>query len=365
MRFAIAGCGVIGKEHVRTIDTVEAAELACVLDVDAGRAASFADDYGIPGLTDLGAVLTRDDVDAVAVCTPSGRHADIAVPALEAGKHVMIEKPLEITPEGAARIADAQRRTGRTVTVISQRRFEPIYTFLRRAVADGAFGTVTSGSAAMYWWRSQGYYASAGWRGTWALDGGGALMNQGIHTIDLLTWLMGTPVEVTAYAGTLAHPDLEVEDTAVAGVRFDSGALAVIHGTTAAFPGTTSTIGIFGDRGSVQTTNDRLEFYYSANPDEPENSPYGGGNAQNQAARVREREGLGDEAQAAPTADSVGQIRTRTSHTPQYEDFIEAAETGRDPQVTIADNTRTLGVIWGIYSSARSGSPVRIGAAER
>ncbi|MGI8870405.1 MAG: Gfo/Idh/MocA family protein [Mycobacteriales bacterium] len=360
MRFAIVGCGVIGKQHVRTIGTVADAELACVVDIEPERAAAFAHDYGIPGLTDLDKALARDDIDAVAVCTPSGRHADIAVPALAAGKHVIVEKPLEITPDAAERIADAAWRTGKTVTVISQRRFAPINRFMRTAIERGDLGHITSGSAAMYWWRSPGYYASAGWRGTWSLDGGGALMNQGIHTIDLLTWLMGKPVEVTAYAATVAHPDLEVEDTAIAAVRYETGALASIHGTTAAFPGTISTVGIFGDRGSMQTTNDRLEYFYSAPAQEAAAAAYGGGGG-NQADEVREREGLDGEAQETPTADSVKQPAKRTGHSAQYEDFIDAVTTGREPFVTVADNTRTLGVIWGIYESARTGMPVRIG----
>jgi UDP-N-acetyl-2-amino-2-deoxyglucuronate dehydrogenase len=360
MRFAIVGCGVIGKEHVRTIGTVDGAELSCVVDTDAERAAQFQEAYGIPGLTDLDAALARDDVDAVAVCTPSGQHADVAVAALQAGKHVIVEKPLEITPDAAARIAAAAEAAGTVVTVISQRRFAPVYSFLREAAAKGQFGTITSGSASMYWWRSQAYYDSAGWRGTWALDGGGALMNQGIHSIDLLTWLLGEPVEVTAYAGTLAHERLEVEDTAVATVRFSGGALAVIHGTTAAYPGLTSTIAVFGDRGSAMVTNDRLDYFHAAEPGGPEASPYGGG-VPNQAEQVRAREGL-DSAAETPTADSVaGAAKTDTGHSPQYRDFLRAVETGSEPLVTIAEATRTLRVIWGIYESTRTGTPARIG----
>lgn len=176
----------------------------------------------------------------MAICTPSGAHADLAVAALDSGMHVVVERPLDVTVETARRVLDAQRRAGRVATVISQHRFDPASKLVHHCARAGLFGAVTSGLATVPWWRTQDYYDSGAWRGTRALDGGGAVINQGIHTLDLLVWLLGNPVEVFAWTGCLAHERIEVEDTAAATVRFASGALGVVHATTSAYPGLTT-----------------------------------------------------------------------------------------------------------------------------
>jgi predicted dehydrogenase len=199
MRFAVIGAGVIGALHAETIAHLPGAELAAVVDVHPERARSLAGRYGAVGLTSLEEALGRSDVEAVAICTPSGHHADLVEKALAAGKHVVVEKPLDVSLEAAYRVAAAERASGQRVTVISQHRFDPASQVVFEAARSGRLGRVTSGSATISWWRSQAYYDSAGWRGTWALDGGGALMNQGIHTVDLLVWFLGEPLEVFAW----------------------------------------------------------------------------------------------------------------------------------------------------------------------
>ncbi|HEY6737235.1 MAG TPA: Gfo/Idh/MocA family oxidoreductase [Actinopolymorphaceae bacterium] len=358
MRIGVIGCGVIGKLHAKTVQALAPrAELAVVVDSFAEKANELAREVGVEAATSFEEVLRRDDIDAVTVCTPSGQHADVAVAALEAGKHVIIEKPIDITLDAARRIIDAEQRSDATAMVVSQRRHDKAAQIVREAVTTGMFGRVTSGSAQMSWWRSQAYYDSGEWRGTWALDGGGALMNQGIHTIDLLVWFLGEPVEVFAWADCLAHERIEVEDIAVATVRFASGALGTIHGTTAAYPGLSAQVGVYGDRGSAVIDNAKLSYFHAAQ-DDAEEYAYGAGGSANQAEVVM---ASADDEEGEKTADgqTIAGLQA-TSHTKQFEDFLDAVEKGRQPLVTVHEATRTLSVIRGIYESARTGRVVRL-----
>jgi predicted dehydrogenase len=354
MRFAVIGCGVIGKHHAASIARLgQRAELVLAVDEVAEPAHKLAAEYGIESVTSVNEALARPDIDAVAVCTPSGRHADLVIAALEAGKHVVVEKPLDVSVEAAQRVQVAQERTGRTVTVISQHRFDPSSQLVHQAIRDGKFGRITSGSASIVWWRSQGYYDSGDWRGTWSLDGGGALMNQGIHTIDLLVWMLGQPVEVFAWTECLAHDRIEVEDTAMATIRFAGGALGVVHGTTAAYPGLTARLGVYGDRGSAVIDNDVLEYFHVAKADAADLA-YGGAGDGNQAADV-----LQADRDDAPGA-GADPAALSDAHTDQYRDFLDAVAEGRPPLVTVAEASRTLAVVCAIYESARTGLPVRV-----
>jgi UDP-N-acetyl-2-amino-2-deoxyglucuronate dehydrogenase len=192
MRFAVLGCGVIGRVHATTITGLAPdAELVMVVDELPERAAAFAAEFGVESASSLAQILTRADIDAVAICTPSGRHAAAAIAVLGAGKDVIIEKPLDISLPAALDVVAAQQRTGRTAMVISQHRHDSSSLAVRDAINTGQLGVLTSGVASVPWWRSQGYYDSEQWRGTVALDGGGALMNQAIHTLDLLVGFLG------------------------------------------------------------------------------------------------------------------------------------------------------------------------------
>ena len=348
MRFAIVGCGVIGGAHAKSLESLaDRAELVAVADTVPERAAAFATEYGVRALNSLEEVLAQPDIDVVTLATPSGLHGDEAIATLEAGKHVIIEKPLDVSVEMARKVLAAEAKSDKVAMVVSQLRYEPAITVVREAVTSGAFGKITSAATSMAWWRSQEYYDSGDWRGTWELDGGGALMNQGIHAIDLFRWLMGDPVEVYAWADRLAHERIEVEDTAVAVVRFANGAIGTIHGTTAAYPGVSRRIQIHGDKGSAIMDDGTLAYFHAAG------SPYGGSGEGNQADSVLPKENASDVA-AASAALKPG------SHSKQFADFLDAVAEGRPPLVTVTEGAKTLALICSIYESARTGASVKI-----
>src|SRR5262249_55959409 len=219
--------------------------------------------------TDLNAVLARPDVQAVIITTPSGAHRESALAAAKAGKHVVVEKPLEITSERCDQIIDACDRHGVKLCTIFPSRFGDANRTLKDAVEAGRFGRLTLGETTCKWWRSQAYYDDGGWKGTKALDGGGALMNQAIHNVDLLLWMMGPVTHISGFTATLAHERIEVEDTAVACLRFANGALGVIQATTSAHPGLPKMIAVHGDKGTVVVEQDDV-LKWELTPERPE-----------------------------------------------------------------------------------------------
>jgi UDP-N-acetyl-2-amino-2-deoxyglucuronate dehydrogenase len=353
LRFGILGCGVIGPHHARAIAGLEGAELVAVADAGLQPAEELASVHGCGSYASLAEMLSEVDLDAVCICTPSGMHADDAIAALEAGKHVIIEKPVDVTLEAAEGLIEVHRATGGKVAVISQHRFDASTRAVYEALTSGEFGRLTSGSAELRWWRSQSYYDSGGWRGTWELDGGGVLINQAIHSIDLLQWLMGPVLEVTAYTGLLAHERIEVEDTAVAILKFACGALGTIVATTAAYPGLTARIAVHGDRGSAIIDDDELVYFHAA-ADDQEGDAYGVG--ENQAAQIIKKYGEGS---AGPGA-GADPASLSMAHRDQIRDFVEAVREDREPSVNLDEGRKPLAIIQGIYESARTGGPVRI-----
>jgi UDP-N-acetyl-2-amino-2-deoxyglucuronate dehydrogenase len=347
MRFAIVGAGVIGAVHARALaDLTGVARLGAVVDVVEAKAKALAERYDdVEYSADLNAVLARPDIEAVAVCCPSGLHAEVVVPALDSGKHVVIEKPIDITLAAADRIIEAERRSGSVVTVISQHRFDRSTERVLQSVRDGLLGTITSGIASHAWWRGQTYYDSGDWRGTWDLDGGGATMNQTVHTIDLLIATVGTPVEVFAYTACLAHERIEVEDTAVAAVRFASGALGLIHATTAAYPGLDARLSIHGTKGSAVISDDELVFLHETHGEASEiaMSEWTGANHVTPDFRL------------GPDDAGLGK-----AHRAQLEDFVQAVRTGRQPRVSTLQARTCVAVILAMYESSATGKPVRI-----
>ncbi len=355
VRFGILGCGVIGPHHARAIAGLEGAELVAVADKDPVRARKLADAYGCSWHGDLTGLLAEADLDAVCVCTPSGMHAEQAIMSLEAGKDVAIEKPVDVSLESVDRLLEVQQATGGKVAVISQHRFDPAALAVKDALGGDRFGRLTSGTAEVRWWRSQAYYDSGGWRGTWAMDGGGALTNQAVHSVDLLRWFMGPVVEVVAYTGLLAHEDIEVEDTAVAILRFASGAVGTVVATTAAYPGLTARIAVHGDRGSAVIDDDELVYFHVAD-DGREGEPYGAGGAGNQAGGVIER--FGGPASGPGAGADPGSLSM--AHREQLRDFVAALQEDREPLVTAQDGREALAIILAVYESARTGGPASI-----
>ena len=227
--FGIIGCGMIAKFHAKAIADVRGAKLVACFDQVPAAADKLAETTGCKACHKLDDLLADPAVHIVTIGTPSGAHMEPAVAAARAGKHVIVEKPLEITLRRCDQIIAACQEAGVVLSTIFPSRFHDSSRELKRAVDGGRFGRLTLGDAYVKWYRSQAYYDSGAWRGTWELDGGGALMNQAIHSVDLLTWLMGPVVEVRAKTARLAHERIAVEDVALAAVEFANGALGVIE----------------------------------------------------------------------------------------------------------------------------------------
>jgi UDP-N-acetyl-2-amino-2-deoxyglucuronate dehydrogenase len=342
LRFAIVGCGVIAPMHAAALAGTDGAELAVVVDDVAEAAAHRGAEFGVEHTTDLDATLARDDIDAVAVCTPSGLHGAVGARAAGAGKQVLVEKPIDITLEAADRLIATARRAGVTLGVVSQQRWNPGVRQLQQLIRDGRLGRLVLGDAIIKWYRSQAYYDSGEWRGTWALDGGGCLMNQGVHYVDLLQWLMGPVETVVAHTRTATHERIEVEDVAQALLTFRGGAVGTLQGSTSVYPGLPERIEVAGTAGTAIITKGALTFCQlvdgsadaPAEPDEPE-----GGSTDPAAIGSR-------------------------LHLAQYRDYVAAVREGRDPLVSGEEGRKPLEIILAVYESARTGAPVTLGAQE-
>ncbi|GAA1763603.1 Gfo/Idh/MocA family protein [Agromyces humatus] len=355
---AVVGAGVIGRAHARVAVAHPGLRLVSLVDRDADAARELARYVQVelegdaPAIGDsLESVLADPTIDLVVVTTPSGSHVEIAEAAVNAGKHVVIEKPIDVQLDRARRmvaLAERAAASGLVVTVISQNRFAPAVVAVKRAIESGRFGRVTSATATVAWWRSQEYYDSGDWRGTWAFDGGGALMNQGVHTVDLLLHFLGRPVEVFGYASALVHERIEVEDVAASVIRFESGAMATLLATTDAFPENSTRLQVHGSTGSAFLQNELLEFFH-ADDAHLAGEPRGFGGLGNQAAREVTEHDL-------PGAPPVTELFR--GHLRQYEDIIEAIATGREPGVTAGQATDALALVRAVYLSQTLGRPV-------
>lgn len=356
---AITGCGVIGRTHAVALREFPEVRIVALIDAIPAAAEALADFIEQQGgtrpalYTTQAEAFANEDIHLVALATPNGLHIQQSLEVLAAGKHVVIEKPLDVDLSRAQEIeAAAKEAAGKGVvaSVISQHRFDQSSVAVSQAIADGRFGKLTSAIASVAWWRSQGYYDSGDWRGTWAMDGGGALMNQGVHTVDLLLWFMGRPVEIFAHTARLAHARIEVEDTAVATVTFENGGLAVLHATTAAYPGLTVRVQLMGSGGSALVDNDRLEYFHSraAGGASADMGLQGGGNqAEEELAKYPEE----DYKAADPTVYPAGHVR-------QYRDILAAIAGGKQPGVTVSDAVNALAAVRSVYVSATLGQPV-------
>ena len=259
--FAIVGTGMISHFHALAIKDVRGGKLVACCDMVAERAHQFASKVECTPYDNLAKMLADPAVDVVTIATPSGAHMEPAVAAARAGKHVIVEKPLEITLKRCDRIISECEKQGVKLGTIFPSRFHDSSVKLRKAIDQGRFGRLTLGDAYVKWYRTQEYYDSGAWRGTWKLDGGGALMNQAVHTVDLLSWLMGPVEEIQAQTATLAHKRIEVEDVATATLRFQNGALGVIEATTAAYPGYLKRIELHGSHGSAVLEEEDLKTW--------------------------------------------------------------------------------------------------------
>ncbi|MFH8250155.1 Gfo/Idh/MocA family protein [Microbacterium sp. B2969] len=351
---ALVGAGVIARTHARIAHAHDDLVLAAIIDpvLPAARALAAETPGDEPAVFgSLADALAAASFDLVVITTPSGSHAGLAEEALAAGCHVIIEKPVDIDLARARRLAARAERSDRVVSVMTQRRFAPAVAAVSRAVREGRFGGITSGTATLAWWRDDAYYDSAAWRGTWASDGGGALMNQGIHTVDVLVSLMGRPVTVSGMAVTVGHDRLEVEDVAGALVSFENGAVATLLASTAAFPENSTRIQVHGTRGSAYVQDGLLEYFHADDAHDGA-SPRGWARAGNQAANEVGAADLPGGGDAVPDLFD--------DHLRQYEDVIAAIRDGREPAGSIGDAVQALAVIIAVYVSSALGHPVRV-----
>lgn len=338
IRYGIIGLGAIASVHVEAIRSCRNSEYIAAYDVLPAKTEQFCAKYGGRPYIDLNEFLSDPDIDAVSITTPSGYHMDSALKAIAARKNVLIEKPMEITPERCQRIIDEARKQGVIVSSIFQTRFHEPVRLIKKAVDMGRFGRLVMADAQVKWFRSQEYYDSGAWRGTWAVDGGGALMNQSIHAIDLLGWFMGPVKSVYAFCDRLAHEKIEVEDTASALIRFENGAHGVIEGTTGSWPGSAKRIEICGSKGTVVLEEESLKQWKFAEETEEDD-------------QIR-RKYISDTSFTGGAQNPMG--INHEGHRLQFEDFSNAILTGSEPYITAEDAMRSVSLICAIYQSANT-----------
>ena len=339
----LIGLGMIADTHVLAISSSSNCFLKGAYDNVPGKAEAFVAKHGGVAYDSLEAMLSDPEISIISITTPSGFHLEPALEAARHGKHLLIEKPIEVTYERARQIIDAARENGVLVSGVFQSRFQEAARIMKDAIDKGRFGRIVLADAYIKWYRSQEYYDSGAWRGTWKIDGGGALMNQGIHAIDLLQWFMGKAESVSACTATLAHERIEVEDTGAAVVRFANGAIGVIEGTTGAYPGSPKRIEIRGTDGSAVLEEDSITEWNFRDSNEED-------------AEILRRFASASSAGGSSDPKAISFI----GHQREYEDFAEAIMTGRRPFITGEDAAESVRLIESIYQSARSGSSVAL-----
>ena len=343
--FGIIGCGMISEFQSDAIQKVPGARVVAFYDTQRAAAEARAAQFGGKVYTSVEDLVKDPMVDAVSICTPSGMHMEAAVIAANAHKHVMVEKPMEVTVERVDQIIAACRNNGVKLGAIFPRRFMDSSQVLKQAIDSGRFGTIVLASVSIRWFRTQEYYAKGGWRGTYRYDGGGALMNQGIHGIDLLQWLMGGVEKVSAFTGTRAHTGIEVEDVAAASLLFRSGALGMIEGTTGSWPGERIRIAISGTTGTVIMEDETLvswHFQKETSEDDSIRKQFG-----------PQEGGLSGGASDPKAINSEG-------HRRQFEDFVKAIRTDSIPRIDGSEARSAVAIITAIYRSAQQSKTLNV-----
>jgi predicted dehydrogenase len=346
-RIGIVGAGIIARTHAAAVQLLPHARLTGVMDHGSGKGQLIAPDTDTRGADDIDLFLARDDIDVITIATPSGTHMEIAVKAAEAGKHCMVEKPLDITLERIDRMIAAHEQAGTLLGAIFNARYSQTAQLVKQAVDAGRFGRLTFASALGPWWREQSYYDDSYWKGAWALDGGGALMNQGIHSIDLLQWLVGSPVKrLSGHIATLAHDRIEVEDTGSASLEFAHGALGTIACTTSMWPGHHRTITLAGTDGTAVLAEGNLLFWQFRQ--------------ETDADQVIRDIYLSLPGVSTGTSDPTASV-TAAGHRAVFEDFLHALSQGEKPPVDGFEARKAVEIILAVYASAKSGgTPVTL-----
>jgi len=343
INYAVVGLGV-GKSHVRGAIAAQGCKLVALCDIRPEQLANA--QATIPGAeeaktyTDYAEMLKNPEIDVVSVCTPSGLHAEMAVQALWAGKHVLVEKPMDITVDRILEIEKVRQETGLKVGGIFQNRRNAIMEPFKKAVDSGRLGEIFAAFFRVNWHRSDEYFlANGGWRGTWAMDGGGSLMNQAVHTVDLMQWLLGDVESVKSNMRVVNHK-IETEDFTQSTIKFKRGTIATFISTTCAYPGMGTELQVTGTDGSIHVDGDRVAAWRIRGED-----------MEAEEAEMKEKfAGKHGFVSADPTV-----VR---GHAWQIQDMVDALRFGRDPMVGPMEATKAVRIINSIYESARSGKEI-------
>lgn len=341
--WAIIGCGMIAKFHAKAIGELKGSELVACHSRSIDKANEFAAAFGGTGYDDLRKMLANPEVDVVTICTPSGAHLEPGLEAAKAGKHVLVEKPLEVTTARCDKLIDACSKAGVQLGTIFPSRFHKSAQLMKSAAEQGRFGTVSLAAAYVKWFRTQAYYDSGEWRGTWELDGGGALMNQAIHSVDLLLWLMGPVKSVSAMTALRAHERIEVEDAANAILEFESGALGTIEATTAAYPGTLKRIEIAGSLGSAILEEEALKQWSFSRMIKSD-------------AKIAEQMSTNVTGGGAADPAAIG----HNAHRDLFANFLQGIKKGLPCSIDGLEGRRSVELISAIYRSAKRGIRIRL-----
>ena len=345
IRFALIGAGSIATTHAAAIADLPDAQVTVVYNRSETHGRALAARCQADWVDDLAQAIDRPDVDAISVCTPSSLHMEPALIAAAAGKHILVEKPLEINLARIDRMAAAATAAGVMLGCVFQQRYAKGILAAKAAVDAGRLGQLVLADAAVKWHRTQAYYDDS-WHGQWALDGGGALMNQAIHTIDLLQWLAGPVVNVFGRTATMAHGEMETEDTASAVLAYANGAMGVIQGATSAWPGDAARLELHGTQGTIMLEEGQIVTWKLAD-----------------AAPDEEARMLNLEQSTGSGAGDPKAIGTEL-HRRQIGDMVEAIRHQRPPAVDAAEARKSVEIIRAIYHSASTGQAIDLPLAD-
>lgn len=347
--FGIIGCGNIGVIHADSIKKIDDARLIAVCDSDLKRAKNIGEKYQIEYFQDYKKLLKHKDVNVINICVPSGMHMNLCIEAARAGKHILCEKPLEITLEKIDAINMSVRKNNVKLGVVLQKRLQQSSKIIKKALNEGKLGNIISGSVYLKGYRSQEYYDQGKWRGTWEHDGGGCLMNQGIHDIDLLQWFLGPVESVYAITDTMAHERIEVEDMAIALVRFKNNAKGMIESSTSCYPGFPSLVNIYGTMGTINMEDDKITNWDFLNPTKED--------------AILSKQILIDKKNSQQLnqinySDPIKLLKDRHKHI--VEDMVRAIRSNTMPEITGEEARKSVEIILAIYESARTRKEVKL-----
>lgn len=334
LNIALIGSGAVAPHHINAWKQINDAQVRVIFSKPEEKCRKFAQKFGLECAQNFDAILNNPEIDILDIVVPSGAHAELGITGAKAGKHIIVEKPIDVTLEKADALINACREANVTLGVVSQYRFmEPVQK-LYQYVREGKMGDLIEGDAYIKWFRSKEYYASGAWRGTFELDGGGPFINQGIHFIDMLLSVMGPVKSVYAKTKNVAHPEIEVEDIGIAMVEFVSGAFGIIQASTAIYPGLPARLEIHGTKGTVCIEGEELAFLHVEGEE-----PFKAG-----------------EVVAAGAADPMSIDVTPFAR--EFEDIVSAIREKREPIVNGAEARRSLQLILAIYESSKTGEKV-------